>query len=203
MTTNCGRDAIAASNAPCAPWAAAESARRRVAIVEKVKADVLRDICDGRYENLGRLGTIVPFLPLQSSGRRKVVERQLEHVAQRLRDAGAGVATLDGWSDHVVAHTLDHWDDDTGGRSTRDFIEENVVEAIADALDEQELGTAAADGAGEHAQAEPPGPTSLLLDVESDAASGHERVVRFFIGGGVSRSNHENVLGPLEGAGAR
>ena len=170
MTTNCGRDAIAASKGPCSPWDAAESARRRVAIVDKVKADVLRDICDGRYENLGRLDTIVPFLPLESGGRRKVIERQLEHVAQRLKDAG-GVATLDGWSDQVMAHTLEHWDDDTGGRSTRDFIEENVVEAIAEALDEQELGTAA-DGTGET-----PSPTSLLLDVESDAASGHERVV--------------------------
>ena len=30
---------------------------------------------------------------------------------------------------------LQHWDDDLGGRSTRDFIEESVVEAIAEAID--------------------------------------------------------------------
>ena len=42
---------------------------------------------------------------------------------------------LAGWSDALMAHTITHWDDDTGGRSTRDYIEENVVEAIADALD--------------------------------------------------------------------
>ena len=29
-------------------------------------------------ENLGRLGAIVPFLPLQLAGRRAVVERQLD-----------------------------------------------------------------------------------------------------------------------------
>ena len=52
--------------------------------METVKADVLRDICDGRYENLGRLGTIVPFTPLQQGGKQAVVARQLEAVAERV-----------------------------------------------------------------------------------------------------------------------
>ena len=95
---------------------------------------MLRDICDGRYENLGRLGTIVPFLPLQSRGRRAVVERQLEHVALRVREAGSR-ASLESWSDALMDETIAHWDDDTGGRSTRDYIEEHVVEAVAEALD--------------------------------------------------------------------
>ena len=178
MTTNCGREGIlehlkgASSSASASgggggggggsgsssPWDASESARRRVAIVETVKADVLRDICDGRYENLGRLGTIVPFMPLQAGGRRNVVERQLEHVAKRLSSAGTA-ARLDGWTEPLMDHVLRHWDDDTGGRSTRDFIEENVVEAIADALD-----TAAA-GAGSE-------PLPLVLDVDADGLGG-------------------------------
>lgn len=139
-------------------------ARRRAAIVDKVRADVLRDICDGRYENLGRLGTIVPFLPLQSTGRRNVVERQLQTVARRLRTADSPAA-LDGWSDALLTHTIVYWDDDVGGRSTRDYIEENVVEAIAEALD------------GIDADA-PAGSVRLRLDVEVGAGpSGNDRVV--------------------------
>ena len=194
MTTNCGRDAIAASLPECEPavshslpstsraagWAAHidanESARRRVAIVETVKADVLRDICDGRYENLGRLGTIVPFTPLQQGGKQAVVERQLEAVAERVASAGTTGVTLDGWTPPLLEHTIKQWDDDLGGRSTRDFIEENVVEAIADALDR-----AASDGLlpSEEGEEESGGggskALSLMLDVEADA--GGERVV--------------------------
>lgn len=146
-------------------WDAGDAARRRIAIVETVKADVLRDICDGRYENLGRLGTIVPFLPLQSTGRRNVVERQLRGVSRRLVDAESP-ARLDGWSESLLSHTIAHWDDDLGGRSTRDFIEENVVEAIAEALD----------GVEEEAA---PGSVPLCLDVElaESAPAGRERVV--------------------------
>lgn len=147
MTTNVGMatlkqtTAIPADAAPTAeateaeaPWDGAASARQRVAIVDAIRNDVLREICDGRYENLGRLGTIVPFLPLSDRGRRGVVTRQFQHVAQRMAAAGAR-AELCGWSDAVMEHALAHWDDDIGGRSTRDFIEENVVEAIAEALD--------------------------------------------------------------------
>ena len=36
-------------------------------------------------------------------------------------------ACLAGWSEPLVRHTMANWDDDLGGRSTRDFIEENVV----------------------------------------------------------------------------
>lgn len=182
MTTNCGREGIltqlregsgaaaggggaGGGGGPNSLWDASESARRRVAIVESVKADVLENICDGRYENLGRLGTIVPFMPLQSTGRRHVIQRQLEHVSRRVRNSGTR-ATLEGWSEPLIEHLYAHWDDDTGGRSTRDFIEENVVEAIANALDE-----AACTGP----DAEEPLP--LMLDVEVDAVSGHDRVV--------------------------
>ena len=194
MTTNCGRDAISAasrgstnagsggggggpegglpeesgrkafggSSGPM--WDAAEAARRRLAIVETVKADVLRDICDGRYENLGRLGTIVPFLPLQSTGRRNVIERQLEGVRARLV-AAESPASLEAWSDPMVRHLMEEWDDDLGGRSTRDFIEENVVEAIADALD----------GVADDANA---GSVRLSLDMEAgQGASGRDRIV--------------------------
>jgi ATP-dependent Clp protease ATP-binding subunit ClpA len=118
-----------------------------------------------RYENLGRLGTIVPFLPLQSIGRRRVVERQLRNVGERLRVAKAA-ASLAGWSDGLLAHTLSQWDDDLGGRSTRDFIEETVVEAIAEALDGAE---------GEQGELEGE-PLPLRLDVQPDDGHG-QRVV--------------------------
>ncbi len=62
----------------------------------------MRSIADGRYETLGRLGAIVPFVPLQSSGRRAVVERQLEHVATRVAARSAhvdgGHVALGGWN---------------------------------------------------------------------------------------------------------
>ena len=137
MTTNVGQAAIATERetvAKAIAGGAADIARTRSAIVERVRADVLQHICDGRYENLGRLGTIVPFVPLHADGRRAVVQRQLEQVAERLRAAGAP-AVLAGWSDEMMELVISHWDDDLGGRSTRDFIEENVVEAIAEALD--------------------------------------------------------------------
>ena len=140
MTTNVGQGAIAAAKSAQeglsvgAAWDADEAKKRRGTIVESIRSDVLKHVCDGRYENLGRLGTIVPFLPLQDGGRKAVVERQLQSVGERLGAAGAA-ACLDGWSDGLVEHALQYWDDDVGGRSTRDFIEENVVEAIADAID--------------------------------------------------------------------
>jgi ATP-dependent Clp protease ATP-binding subunit ClpA len=152
MTTNVGQKAIAAARMSAQDGAraggaamlpdeltreavhAAEMARRRRAIVESVRADVLEHICDGRYENLGRLGTIVPFLPLRTEGQQRVVERQLRAVARRLEEAKAP-AVLRGWSGALIEHALTHWDDDLGGRSTRDWIDENVVEALAEALD--------------------------------------------------------------------
>ena len=147
MTTNVGQKAIAAGRTSAQDGAAtlpdeltreavhaAEMARRRRAIVESVRADVLEHICDGRYENLGRLGTVVPFLPLRTEGQQRVVERQLRAVARRLEEAKAP-AVLRGWSDALIEHALTHWDDDLGGRSTRDWIDENVVEALAEALD--------------------------------------------------------------------
>jgi len=70
MTTNCGRDAIS------------KSGEAGSDLIHLIKQEVLRDICDSRYENLGRLGTIVPFTPLSHAGRRKVVERQLRQVTR-------------------------------------------------------------------------------------------------------------------------
>eukprot|EP00965_Chrysotila_dentata_P000201 6259-Pleurochrysis_carterae.AAC.3 len=68
MTTNVGRAAITSNRDP--PGSNAE-------LVARIRQEVLRDICDGRWENLGRLGTIVPFTPLSDEGRKMVVERQL------------------------------------------------------------------------------------------------------------------------------
>lgn len=45
-------------------------------IVSKIRTEVLKDICDGRWENLGRLGAIVPFVPLDVLGRAEVITRQ-------------------------------------------------------------------------------------------------------------------------------
>ena len=155
MTTNVGQEAIAAAKLAAAganvlqqplptnplpdvmnraATVAAETARRRSAIVDSVRSDVLAHICDGRYENLGRLGTIVPFMPLDNVGRTRVIERQLQQVGHRLRNAKAPAELL-GWSPALMEQVLANWDDDVGGRSTRDFIEENVVESIAEALD--------------------------------------------------------------------
>merc|ERR1711871_1462446 len=92
---------------------AADTARRRSAIVDSVRSDVLALICDGRYENLGRLGTIVPFMPLDNVGRIQVIERQLQQVCQRLRNAEAPAELL-GWSPAVVEQVLAYWDDDVG-----------------------------------------------------------------------------------------
>ena len=74
-------------------------------------------------------------------GRADIVRRQLDTISKRLRDAKSP-AVLEQWSEAVIPALCEQWDDDLGGRSTRDFIEENVVEAIAEALD----GFAADDG---------------------------------------------------------
>ena len=55
-------------------------------------------------------------------------------VSKRLTDVGSPAA-LRGWTDELLPHIVRHWDNDLGGRSTRDYIEETVVEAIAEALD--------------------------------------------------------------------
>ena len=74
----------------------------------------------------------MPFTPLCSAGRRGVVERQLRAVGDRLRKAhGMSLS----WETSLVGHLLSLWDSDLGGRSTRDAIEEGVVEALAEALD--------------------------------------------------------------------
>ena len=56
-----------------------------------------------RYENLGRLSTIVPFVPLQTTGRRAVVERQLEHVAKRVGDAGVRASCTSSFTSSFTA----------------------------------------------------------------------------------------------------
>ena len=158
MTTNCGQDVMKAAGRELATAGLEEGAalvvddKARRKIVSDIRTDVLRDICDGRWENLGRLGAIVPFMPLDGSGREDIVRRQLANVAQRLQDAGSPAA-LERWSDAVVPALIAQWDHDLGGRSTRDFIEENVVEAIAEALD----------------GCEPDGQMPLELDVEAVA----------------------------------
>jgi len=181
MTTNCGRTAINASRDASAAAAAAGSTpldafsatdatvaagagtRADAGMMAAIKREVLRDICDGRWENLGRLGTIVPFMPLEGEGRRAVVQRQLSAVRGRLRSTrGEGAPTLR-ISEQLVSHVATQWDDDTGGRSTRDYIEESVVEALAEALD--------AEGA---ASAPPP---EITLHVEPAAGGAAERVV--------------------------
>ena len=83
MTTNVGRDAIAAARTSHseADEATPERAEAlRATLVEQIRAEVLREVCDGRWENLGRLGFVVPFLPLEAHGRAAVVRRQLEQV---------------------------------------------------------------------------------------------------------------------------
>ena len=139
MTTNVGRTAIAAVRKAADGGAAADGGgatmqRKRAEIVESVRQDVLAHVCEGRYENLGRLGTIVPFLPLNAQGRRGIISRQLQDVDRRLRE-GQAPASLSGWSESCVEMIASQWDEDLGGRSTRDYIEEHVVELMADALD--------------------------------------------------------------------
>ena len=97
---------------------------------------MLREVCDGRWENLGRLGFVVPFLPLEAHGKAAVVRRQLEQVTRRAAAATPPVRV--GCSVALEAHIAEQWDDDLGGRSTRDYIEERVVEALAEALDSAE-----------------------------------------------------------------
>ena len=79
--------------------------------------------------------------------------------------AAESPACLDAWSDALVHHLMEKWDDDLGGRSTRDFIEENVVEAIADALD----------GVMDDANA---GSVHLSLDVDAGAGvTGQDSII--------------------------
>ena len=103
MTTNVGRDAIAAARTSHseADEATPERAEAlRATLVEQIRAEVLREVCDGRWENLGRLGFVVPFLPLEAHGRAAVVRRQLEQVTRRAAAAtppvrvGCSVANL-------------------------------------------------------------------------------------------------------------
>jgi hypothetical protein len=54
------------------------------------------------------------------------------------------------------------WDDDLGGRSTRDYVDEAVVEALAEALDGAEPAPAAGGDAQAHA--------ALWLDVDGQGA---------------------------------
>jgi len=184
MTTNCGRDAInssrdalATSAVACAqvfPAGDARSAtdlaiaggvgtRADVAMMAAIKREVLRDICDGRWENLGRLGTIVPFMPLEGAGRRAVVQRQLSAVGERLRATRGDAAPTLRITPQLIDYVSGHWDDDLGGRSTRDFIEETVVEALAEALDTKTAACAP--------------PPDILLCVETDPGSTLEHVV--------------------------
>ena len=74
--------------------AGAAAAELRSKIVGRIREDVLRDICDGRWENLGRLGVIVPFLPLDRCAprrrptpapRRPAVDRALTRAPLPLR----------------------------------------------------------------------------------------------------------------------
>ena len=88
----------------------------------------------------------------------RVVARQLHTIARRL-EAADSPACLAGWTDRLLTHTMAHWDDDLGGRSTRDFIEENVVEAIAEALDGLDASAA-------------PGSVPVRLDARSGAEAG-------------------------------
>ena len=128
-----------------------------------IRREVLREICDGRWENLGRLGSVVPFTPLRGEGRRSVVTRQLDAVSVRLRASWGGAAPSLRLSPRLVDFVCERWEDDLGGRSTRDFIEETVVEALAEALD-GERGALTA----QH---------QLLLDVApGERAGGGERV---------------------------
>ena len=139
MTTNVGRDAIAAARTSHseADEATPERAEAlRATLVEQIRAEVLREVCDGRWENLGRLGFVVPFLPLEAHGKAAVVRRQLEQVTRRAAAATPPVRV--GCSVALEAHIAEQWDDDLGGRSTRDYIEERVVEALAEALDSAE-----------------------------------------------------------------
>merc|ERR1719487_1238644 len=146
MTTNVGTDTIAAlegaddalldAQAGDADYAAYAGSGQSLqdAVVERIRGDVLEHVCDGRWENLGRLGNIVPFLPLDGAGRRSVIDRQLTALAERAAKADPPLA-LRGYSTALLDHVAAHWDAKLGGRSTRDYIEEHVVEAVAEALD--------------------------------------------------------------------
>ena len=146
MTTNVGTDTIAAlegaddalldAEAGDADYAAYAGSGQSLqdAVVERIRGDVLEHVCDGRWENLGRLGNIVPFLPLDGAGRRSVIDRQLTALADRAAKADPPLA-LRGYSTALLDHVAAHWDAKLGGRSTRDYIEEHVVEAVAEALD--------------------------------------------------------------------
>jgi ATP-dependent Clp protease ATP-binding subunit ClpA len=179
MTTNCGRGA-AVEHAARDPHGADVAAVKATAA--RIRTEVLADICGGRFENLGRLGAVVPFMPLDESGtprdanrrtpppmpppparsprrrapragRRAVVRRQLRDVDRRLQPLGA---TLRGCSEALVGHVAAQWDDDLGGRSTRDFVETDVVEAIAEVFETRVRGATSG---------EPPPPLALELDV--------------------------------------
>ena len=141
MTTNVGRDAIAAARTSHSFSEADEATPERAealraTLVEQIRMEVLKDVCDGRWENLGRLGFMVPFLPLEAHGKAAVVRRQMEQVKRRAAEATPPVRV--GCSVALEAHVAEQWDDDLGGRSTRDYIEERVVEALAEALDAAE-----------------------------------------------------------------
>jgi ATP-dependent Clp protease ATP-binding subunit ClpA len=134
-------------------------------MMAEIKREVLREICDGRWENLGRLGTIVPFMPLEAEGRRAVVHRQLLSVGGRLRATRGEAAPSLRISLLLIEHVAAQWDDDIGGRSTRDYIEESVVEALAEALDTE--------GGADFAP-----PPEIVLSVEQGQGSGTaDRVV--------------------------
>jgi len=176
MTTNCGRDAIAAAGGAAAVEQAGNGAELRAQLVEQIRGEVLRDVCDGRWENLGRLGFVVPFLSLTGKGRAAVVSRQIEEVTRRAAEAEPAARV--GCSAALAAHIERQWDDDLGGRSTRDFIEESVVEAIAEALDAQPAPAEAAARPGAAAAAAAAAePVALHLDVDGSDGSHHARIV--------------------------
>ena len=125
MTSNVGREAAIRH----AKSGFADDAHEMARTTAAISAELLEHVCDGRHENLGRLGAVIPFLPLDAGGRAAVVRRQIEGVSARLARSHAELAPL---TDALTRHVADRWDDDLGGRSTRDFIENHVVEAIAD-----------------------------------------------------------------------
>ena len=141
MTTNVGTDTIAALEGADDALLDAEAAMDYAAyagsgqslqdaVVERIRGDVLEHVCDA-WENLGRLGNIVPFLPLDGAGCRSVIDRQLTALADRA--AAADLRSRCAATRRRCRPRRCPLGRQARRRSTRDYIEEHVVEAVADA----------------------------------------------------------------------
>jgi ATP-dependent Clp protease ATP-binding subunit ClpB len=84
-----------------------------------------------RPEFINRLDDILPFLPLRKEDMKRIVEIQLNQLANRLRDRDIGLQ----WNDEVAMHLAEEgYDPIFGARPLKRLIQQDVVNLLSTAI---------------------------------------------------------------------